>query len=140
MHTRPSKFGSYEAIDYKTLWLAETKDIRKLEKIKIATAEKEDYDVIHGHYPMDFAELSALMLGIGYLLWKTILTKSFCQTCKDKLRQFKIGAIFEKKTCQNTTVKKVGWSKRSGCYLLILQFVKYSRNVKYSSNCKMLNM
>ena len=28
----------------------------------------------------------------------------------------------------------------SGCYLLILQIVKYSRNVKFSSNCKMLNM
>ena len=87
LHTRPSKFGSYESIDYKTLWLAEMKDIRKLEKIKIATADKEDYEVIHGDYPMDFAELSALVLGIGYLLLKTILTKSFCQTCKDKLRQ-----------------------------------------------------
>ena len=87
LHTRPSKFGSYEAIDYKTLWLAEMKDIRKLEKIKIATADKEDYDVIHGDYPMDFAELSALVLGIGYLLWKTILTKSSCEVCKQKLRQ-----------------------------------------------------
>ena len=32
---------------------------------------------------------------------------------------------------------RFGWS---GCYLLILQIVKYSRNVKFSSNCKMLNM
>ena len=29
---------------------------------------------------------------------------------------------------------------RSGCYLLILLIVKYYKNVKFSSNCKMLNM
>ena len=36
--------------------------------------------------------------------------------------------------------RKVPYPNGSGCYLLILQIVKYSRNVKFSSNCKMLNI
>ena len=88
LHTRPAKKGSYEAVNYKTAWLAELKDIRTIEEMKKNLADKEDYIVITGDIPFkDFAEESAMCNLIGYLLEKTIGSKSHCKTCKEKLFQ-----------------------------------------------------
>ena len=87
MHTRPSLKGSYEEVDYKTQWLAEMKDIKKLKQIRGQAAEKEDYEVINGEHSFNFAELSALVCGIGYLFKVTICSKSLCETCKEELIQ-----------------------------------------------------
>ena len=88
LHTKPSKKSSYEAVNYQTKWLTELKDIRRVEEMKKTLADKEDdiVNVITGNIDFkSFAEESALCYGVGYVLEKTIGSKSHCKICKERL-------------------------------------------------------
>ena len=88
LHTKPAKKGSYEAVSYQTAWLAQLKDIHTVEEMKKNLADKEDQvvNIITGNIDFkSFAEESSLCHAVGYVLEKTIGSKSHCKTCKERL-------------------------------------------------------
>ena len=93
-HMKPAKHGSYMHDDTSNKWLTTLKDVRKVELAKAAELEAEranqDCDdmevwemIIGDKMVKDFAEECSLAHVIGYLLKKTICTKSKCADCQE---------------------------------------------------------
>ena len=85
-HMKSSKYQSYQEDDTDCKWLTELKDIKELQLLKEEEEDKDDNDlcdhVVQERVYADFAEQNSLTYGIGYILLKTIFSKSKCVTCQ----------------------------------------------------------
>ena len=88
---KPPKGSSYEAADEteeRHCWIAELKEIRKIEQERKKADRLEDYPILTGDYLLkDYSEENAMCLAIGYMLGKTIDVqgKSSCNKCQKVL-------------------------------------------------------
>ena len=83
-HMKPNKYGSYME-DVDSNWLTELKDLKDCQLEHLDEDEDEDvYDIIVGEKVReDFSQESALVYVAGYVLKKTVLSKSKCVQCQE---------------------------------------------------------
>ena len=107
---KPQKGHNYDEADVdedgdvRHTWMAELKEIRKIEQERKDSDLKEDYPIVTGDYLVkDFSEENAMSYAIGYMLGKTIAPqgKSSCDTCQQKLvapeRNLSVHSLIQKK-------------------------------------------